>query len=207
MPCESSEARRGDIIRVSGQRPEQGPMPSFYEAENVGTRPLPCTVSFCHSHAVGEMICLSARLSLHSGSPVVAFWFACRFACRLCTDEIDSPVRTTVVHGCVACRVTCHVTCRGHSRSWERPMQIITCVRQGISTLLVNLFACQHACRCILVRLSRILLRLWHHLSYRLSRHDTCRMFGGGLQLSILLKSRQPKSAPDSRHPGIGVAL
>ena len=57
-------------------------------AENVGTRPLPCTVSFCHSHAVGEMICLSARLSLHFGSPVdspvvAGCWKLIRLSARL----------------------------------------------------------------------------------------------------------------------------
>jgi hypothetical protein len=45
-------------------------MPSFCEAENVGTRPLPCTVSFCHSYAAGGLIRLSTRLSLHFGSTV-----------------------------------------------------------------------------------------------------------------------------------------
>jgi hypothetical protein len=45
-------------------------MPSFCDAKDVGTRPLPCTVSFCHSHAVGELIRLSARLSLYFGPTV-----------------------------------------------------------------------------------------------------------------------------------------
>ena len=45
-------------------------MPSFCAAQNVGTRPLPCTVSFCHSHTVDELIRLSARLSLHFGLAV-----------------------------------------------------------------------------------------------------------------------------------------
>ena len=56
---------------VSGQRPEQGAAAKFFcAAENVGTRPLPCTVSFCLSCAAGELIRLSTRLSLHFGSPV-----------------------------------------------------------------------------------------------------------------------------------------
>ena len=45
-------------------------MPSFSDAKDVGTRPLPCTVRFCHSRAAGELIRLSARLSLYFGSPV-----------------------------------------------------------------------------------------------------------------------------------------
>ena len=45
-------------------------MPSFCAAQDVGTRPLPCTVSFCHSRAAAELIRLSARLSLYFGSTV-----------------------------------------------------------------------------------------------------------------------------------------
>jgi hypothetical protein len=45
-------------------------MPRFCAAQDVGTRPLPCTVRFCHSRAAGELIRLSARLSLYFGSTV-----------------------------------------------------------------------------------------------------------------------------------------
>ena len=45
-------------------------MPSFCEAENVGTRPLPCTLSLCYAQAAGELIRLSAHLSFNSGLPV-----------------------------------------------------------------------------------------------------------------------------------------
>ena len=58
----------------------------------MGTRPLPCTVSFCHSRVAGELICLSVHLSLHFGStvdtavdsPVVAgSWKLIRLSTRL----------------------------------------------------------------------------------------------------------------------------
>ena len=45
-------------------------MPRFCAAKDVGTRPLPCTVSFCLSYAAGELIRLSTRLWLNFGSPV-----------------------------------------------------------------------------------------------------------------------------------------
>jgi hypothetical protein len=43
-------------------------------------------------------------------------------------------------------------------------------------------------------------------LSYHLSCHDL-QDYRWQFALSAQLKSLQPKSAPDSRHPGIGVAL
>jgi hypothetical protein len=58
----------------------------------MGTRPLPCTVSFCHSRVAGELICLSVHLSLHFGSPVdtavdspvvVGCWKLIRLSVRL----------------------------------------------------------------------------------------------------------------------------
>lgn len=68
---ESSAARHSGLTRVSGQRPEQGADAKFFaQKKNVGTRPLPCTVSFCLSYAAGELIRLSTHLSLHFGSTV-----------------------------------------------------------------------------------------------------------------------------------------
>ena len=59
------------LIGVSGHRPEQGGRCQvFCDAKDVGTRPLPCTVSFCNSPAAGELMRLSTRLSLHFGSTV-----------------------------------------------------------------------------------------------------------------------------------------
>ncbi len=67
----SSEARC--VLFECGSRGNalsRGPLPSFSAAQNVGTRPLPCTVSLCYSHAANELIRLSARLSLDFGLPV-----------------------------------------------------------------------------------------------------------------------------------------
>ena len=60
----SSEARHGYWTGVSGQRPEQGAAATFSHSRNVGTRPLPCTVSLCPSPAADELIDLSTRLPL-----------------------------------------------------------------------------------------------------------------------------------------------
>jgi len=96
MPCESSEARIGRLTWVSGQRPEQGADATFFcNAKDVGTRPLPCTVSFCHSRAAVELIRLTVHLSLRFGSPVdspvvAGCWKLIRLSARL-SCRLSSP--------------------------------------------------------------------------------------------------------------------
>ena len=90
-------------------------MPSFCAAQDVGTRPLPCTVSFCHSRAAAELIGLSVHLSLHFGStvdtavdsPVVAgSWKLIRLSVRLScmvVSPVDSPVVAVHAVGRLQC--------------------------------------------------------------------------------------------------------
>ena len=98
-----------------GNALSRGPMPSFCAAGNVGTRPLPCTVSFCHSRAAAELIGLSVHLSLHFGStvdtavdsPVVAgSWKLIRLSVRL-SCMVVSPVESPVVAIHAVGRVRC----------------------------------------------------------------------------------------------------
>ena len=91
----SSEARRGEKTRVSGQRPEQGPMPRFLRSRKRGHKALTL-----HSEFLSLPRCW--RNDLPVSTPVVAFWFACRSACRCRLLEIDSTVSTPVVSPVVA---------------------------------------------------------------------------------------------------------
>ena len=104
------------LIGVSGHRPEQGGRCQvFCDAKDVGTRPLPCTVSFCHSHAAGELIRLSVHLSLYFGSPV-DLPVASALTKLICLSErpscmvvspVESPVMSLVVTIHVVGRVRC----------------------------------------------------------------------------------------------------
>jgi hypothetical protein len=192
-----SQAKR-DTAACMGSRGNalsRGPMPRFCAAQDVGTRPLPCTVSFCHSHAAGELIYLSVHLSLRFGSPV------------------DLPVDSPVIAGCwKLIRLSAHLSFR---LSWP-------------FTQLGRSDANKHTSKAGYFHAAGVLIRLSVHLSLhfgspvdlpvivgcmklvRLSYHLSChdlQDYRWRFALSAQLKSRQPKSAPDSRHPGIGVAL
>ena len=152
-----------------------------------------------HFHAAGELIRLSVHLSLRFGSPV------------------DLPVVSPVVAGCwKLIRLSVRLSCR---LSW--PFTQLGCSAANKHTRKAGHF---HAA-VELIRLSERLslhfgspvdspvvvgcmklVRVSYHLSYHLSCHDL-QDYRWRFALSAQLKSRQPKSAPDSRHPGIGVAL
>ena len=81
-------------------------MPSFLRSRKRGHKALTL-----HTESLLLPICWQIESPV--STPVVEFWFACRFACRAGDDEIGSPVNMRVVHGCVACRSTCQaMTCR-----------------------------------------------------------------------------------------------
>jgi hypothetical protein len=70
-PPKSSEARRRHLFGVSGQRPEQGAAATFFAQHKTWAQgPYPAQCSICYSHAAGELIRLSARLSLVFGYSV-----------------------------------------------------------------------------------------------------------------------------------------
>ena len=148
----------------------------------MGTRPLPCTVSFCHSRVAGELICLSVHLSLHFGSPVDA--------------AVDSPV----VVGCwklirLSVRLSVRLSRVSRRLSWPFPqlggsdankhtrkvghfhaagelirLSVHLSLRFG-SPVDLPVVDCLNLIH-LSARLSRMLCRLWRQLSYRLSHHD-----------------------------------